>query len=70
MSGLGGIVGIVAGIGLGLLITTLVPDLRVSFTGLPIVVAFSCAAGTGLLFGYAPARNASRLDPVVALATD
>lgn len=68
--GLGGIVGIAAGIALGLLITTLVPDLRVSFTGMPIIVSFSCAAGTGLLFGYAPARNASRLDPVEALATD
>ena len=67
---IGGLVGIGAGVAAGLLVTTLVPEMRVAFTGLPMVVAFSCAAGTGLLFGFVPARNASRMDPVVALATD
>ena len=67
---LGGIVGIAAGIGLGSLIGGLAPGVQVAFTALPMIVAFSCAAGTGLLFGFAPARNASRLDPVAALATD
>jgi len=66
----GGIIGIALGVSLGTLITTLAPNVRVAFTGLPMIVAFSCAAGTGLVFGFAPARNASRLDPVVALATD
>jgi len=70
VSVLGGVIGIGAGMALGLLITTLVPGVQVVFTGLPMIVAFSCAAGTGLLFGFAPARNASRLDPVAALATD
>jgi macrolide transport system ATP-binding/permease protein len=67
---IGGLVGIGAGVAAGLLVTTLVPEMRVAFTGLPMIVAFSCAAGTGLLFGFVPARNASRMDPVVALATD
>jgi macrolide transport system ATP-binding/permease protein len=67
---LGGVIGIGVGMALGVLIGTLVPDVQVAFTGLPMIVAFSCAAGTGLLFGFAPARNASRMDPVVALATD
>jgi macrolide transport system ATP-binding/permease protein len=67
---LGGVVGIGAGVALGSLIGTLAPGIRVAFTALPMIVAFSCAAGTGLLFGFAPARNASRLDPVAALATD
>jgi macrolide transport system ATP-binding/permease protein len=67
---LGGIIGIVLGVAIGQAITTAAPDVRVSFTGLPMVVAFACAVGTGLLFGFAPARNAARLDPVVALATE
>jgi macrolide transport system ATP-binding/permease protein len=67
---IGGVVGIGAGVALGLLLTTFAPAMQVAFTGLPMIVAFSCAAGTGLLFGFMPARNASRLDPVAALATD
>jgi macrolide transport system ATP-binding/permease protein len=67
---LGGVVGIGAGVAVGLLIGSLAPGIQVAFTAMPMIVAFSCAAGTGLLFGFAPARNASRLDPVAALATD
>ncbi|MEG9884282.1 MAG: MacB family efflux pump subunit [Hyphomicrobiales bacterium] len=32
-----------------------------------VIVAVLCSCGIGLLFGYIPARNASRLDPVEAL---
>jgi macrolide transport system ATP-binding/permease protein len=34
------------------------------------VVAFACATLIGLGFGFMPARNAARLDPVDALARD
>jgi macrolide transport system ATP-binding/permease protein len=33
-----------------------------------IVAAVVCATLIGVTFGYLPARNAARLDPVVALA--
>ncbi|MDE0189828.1 MAG: ATP-binding cassette domain-containing protein [Gammaproteobacteria bacterium] len=35
-----------------------------------VPVALVCAMSAGLIFGIAPARRASRLDPVAALATD
>jgi macrolide transport system ATP-binding/permease protein len=34
----------------------------------PVLLAFGCAFGTGLLFGFLPANKAAGLDPVVALA--
>jgi macrolide transport system ATP-binding/permease protein len=36
----------------------------------PIILAFTCAFATGVLFGFLPARKAANLDPVVALGAD
>ncbi len=68
VSCVGGIVGILFGVGVGKAISLL--DTPVVFSIAPMVAAFICAAGTGLVFGFAPARKAARLDPVVALAND
>ena len=68
VSALGGLLGVLLGIGAGMLIRTL--GTSVVFSSGPMILAFSCAAGIGLIFGFAPARKAAQLDPVVALATD
>jgi putative ABC transport system permease protein len=66
LSGAGGALGIVAGIGLAFLASSLL--------GFPFVLpigwvlfAVTLSASVGLFFGIFPARKAARLDPIVAL---
>jgi macrolide transport system ATP-binding/permease protein len=66
---IGGLAGVVIGIGGGLS-TSALAGWRVIFTVAPILVAFSCAFLTGIVFGYLPARKAAHLDPIDALARD
>lgn len=68
VSALGGLLGVV----LGLAATALVGFLStpVSYSVMPVVLAFSCAFATGLIFGFLPARKAAGLDPVTALASE
>jgi macrolide transport system ATP-binding/permease protein len=67
----GGVFGIGLGFGAGKLIDGLPNfDMQVIFNSTPAIVAFSCAAATGLIFGFMPARKAAKLDPVVALANE
>jgi macrolide transport system ATP-binding/permease protein len=66
---IGGLAGVLVGIGGGLS-TSAIAGWRVIFTAAPIVVAFTCAFMTGIIFGYLPARKAAHLDPIDALARD
>lgn len=68
VSALGGIIGVV----LGLLAAALVGrfGMPIDYSLGPVVLAFSCAFLTGLIFGFLPARKAARLNPVVALASE
>ncbi|MDR0715940.1 MAG: MacB family efflux pump subunit [Azoarcus sp.] len=68
VSALGGLIGVVFGLAAAALIQTLGNPIRYSVA--PVLLAFSCAFATGLVFGYLPARKAARLDPVVALASE
>ncbi len=66
---IGGLAGVVLGIGGGLS-TSAIAGWRVIFTVAPILIAFTCAFLTGIIFGYMPARKAAHLDPIDALARD
>ncbi|MGK5066718.1 MacB family efflux pump subunit [Janthinobacterium sp. RT4P48] len=66
VSVVGGVAGIVVGVTVAGLL--LVWDVPVIFSLSAIAGAFGCAVVTGLVFGFMPARKASGLDPVVALA--
>jgi macrolide transport system ATP-binding/permease protein len=68
VSAIGGAIGVVLGLSVGGLAQAF--GLPVSFTVGPVALAFACSFLTGLVFGYLPARNASRLQPAVALAAD
>ena len=69
VTAIGGLIGIGLGLGVGLLIETW-SDMNVVFSTEPMLLAFGCAAATGVIFGFAPARKAARLDPVVALSNE
>ncbi|MCE3253353.1 MAG: macB [Cellvibrio sp.] len=68
VSALGGLIGVVLGLGAAMVIAHFGTPVAYSLT--PVVMAFSCAFLTGLLFGFLPARKAARLDPVTALAAE
>lgn len=66
----GGGLGIALGMGIGGIFALLDSPFKLAYSLQSIVVAFGFSALIGIGFGFLPARNASRLDPVVALARD
>lgn len=62
----GGLVGIGVGIGSGMLVAVLTP-VKPSVPLAAIALAVGVSGSIGLIFGVIPARQAARLDPIVAL---
>jgi macrolide transport system ATP-binding/permease protein len=67
---LGGVLGILLALGVGALSKALGAGMTMIFSTASMVVAFVCSTLIGVGFGFWPARNAARLDPVVALARE
>ena len=65
---LGGVIGVLIGLGVSLALGA--TGMSIAITPAPAMLAFSSALAIGLLFGFMPARKASRLDPVIALASE
>lgn len=65
---LGGVVGLALAWLLGMVIQPLLPMIQLVFSPVALAIAMVCASLIGVVFGYWPARNAARLNPVEALA--
>jgi putative ABC transport system permease protein len=67
LSGAGGVIGILLGVGLALLIPVFVTVLPTSVSAWSIIMAFTFSAAVGVFFGVYPARRAALQDPIQAL---
>ena len=67
---LGGFIGIALSGLIGLIFNQFVSSFPMSFSTGSIVLALTCSTLIGVAFGYMPARNASKLNPIDALAHD
>jgi len=68
VSAMGGLIGVVVGLATAAALQAL--GRPIQFSTWPVLLAFGCSFFTGLVFGYLPARKASRVDPVVALSAE
>ncbi|WP_176084559.1 MacB family efflux pump subunit [Martelella sp. HB161492] len=64
----GGLLGIGGALLLGLIFGVFVQGVSLIYSPASIVAAIACSSLIGIVFGFLPARNASKLDPVAALS--
>lgn len=67
---LGGVLGSGLALVLGAVFTYANVGFEMIFSGTSLLAAFACSSLIGMIFGYLPARNAARLDPVLALSRE
>ena len=63
-----GVLGILAALGFGAAFSMLGSSFTLVYSNTAIISAVICATLIGVVFGYLPARNASRLDPSEVLS--
>ncbi len=68
ISGGGAVIGILIGIAIPVFVQQLLPgNLRVPISGASVVVAFLVSCSTGLFFGWLPANQAAKMQPIESL---
>jgi len=67
---LGGVLGILLALSLGMIVSRSGSNYTMVYSTSSMILAFICSTFIGVAFGYLPARNASRLDPVDALVRE
>ena len=67
---LGGLLGVLFSYGVGQLIMKLSPSIVLSYSIDSIIAAVLTSSAIGIAFGFMPARSASRLNPIEALARE
>lgn len=66
----GGALGVTLSMLIAFTLQLFLPGWEIGFSPVALITAFLCSTFTGVLFGWLPARNAARLDPVDALARE
>lgn len=66
----GGALGVILSMLIAFTLQLFLPGWEIGFSPVALLTAFLCSTFTGVLFGWLPARNAARLDPVDALARE
>ncbi len=68
---IGGVLGVLLSLGLGQLINKFAGgNFSVAYSSTSIIAAFVCSTLIGVVFGFLPAKNAAKLDPVAALSRE
>ena len=67
---IGGFAGIVFSFAIGLVFNEFSDSFIMSYSSGSVVLALCCSTMIGIIFGFMPARNASRLNPIEALSRD
>ncbi|WP_018650963.1 MacB family efflux pump subunit [Actinobacillus capsulatus] len=67
---LGGVIGILLAITIIVSFNTLGSDFQMVLSPESVVLAVFCSTLIGVIFGYMPAKNASKLNPITALAQE
>ena len=67
---IGGFMGVLFAFGIGVFFRMFVKTFTLSYSTASVLLALFCSTLIGIVFGYIPAKNAAKLNPVDALSSD